>query len=94
MYERFYGLPRSPFAVTPDPSLLYLRRTHREALATIIYGKTLPFITAAIAALGAVTPASADATAPPGRRDETPRVSVKLPEGSTGTLGLMRNLHR
>ena len=38
MYERFYGLYRSPFAVTPDPSLLYMSRAHREALATIIYG--------------------------------------------------------
>src|SRR5579883_2563221 len=38
MYERFYGLYRAPFAVTPDPSLLYMSRTHREALATIIYG--------------------------------------------------------
>ncbi|HYM72302.1 MAG TPA: AAA family ATPase, partial [Stellaceae bacterium] len=25
-------------AVTPDPSFLYLRRVHREALATIVYG--------------------------------------------------------
>ncbi|MGH7062027.1 MAG: ExeA family protein, partial [Stellaceae bacterium] len=38
MYERFYGLYRPPFAVTPDPSLLYMSRAHREALATIIYG--------------------------------------------------------
>jgi type II secretory pathway predicted ATPase ExeA len=38
MYESFYGLYRPPFAVTPDPSLLYMSRTHREALATIIYG--------------------------------------------------------
>lgn len=38
MYERFYGLFRPPFAVTPDPSLLYMSRVHREALATIIYG--------------------------------------------------------
>jgi general secretion pathway protein A len=38
MYERFYGLSRPPFAVTPDPSLLYMSRAHREALATIIYG--------------------------------------------------------
>jgi general secretion pathway protein A len=38
MYERFYGLHRPPFAVTPDPSLLYMSRAHREALATIIYG--------------------------------------------------------
>jgi general secretion pathway protein A len=38
MYERFYGLSRPPFAVTPDPSLLYMSRMHREALATIVYG--------------------------------------------------------
>jgi general secretion pathway protein A len=38
MYERFYGLHRPPFAVTPDPSLLYMSRAHREALATIVYG--------------------------------------------------------
>jgi general secretion pathway protein A len=38
MYERFYGLYRPPFAVTPDPSLLFMSRAHREALATIIYG--------------------------------------------------------
>ena len=38
MYERFYGLHRQPFAVTPDPSLLYMSRVHREALATIVYG--------------------------------------------------------
>ena len=38
MYESFYGLHRPPFAVTPDPSLLFMSRAHREALATIIYG--------------------------------------------------------
>ncbi|HUI35225.1 MAG TPA: AAA family ATPase [Stellaceae bacterium] len=38
MYEQFYGLFRAPFAVTPDPSLLYMSRVHREALATIVYG--------------------------------------------------------
>jgi general secretion pathway protein A len=38
MYEEFYGLSRPPFAVTPDPNMLYLSRAHREALATIIYG--------------------------------------------------------
>jgi general secretion pathway protein A len=38
MYERFYGLTRQPFAVTPDPNLLYMSRVHREALATIVYG--------------------------------------------------------
>ncbi|HEX3862267.1 MAG TPA: AAA family ATPase [Stellaceae bacterium] len=38
MYEQFYGLSRTPFAVTPDPSMLFMSRVHREALATIIYG--------------------------------------------------------
>lgn len=38
MYQGFYGLHRPPFAVTPDPGLLYLSAVHREALATIIYG--------------------------------------------------------
>jgi general secretion pathway protein A len=38
MYERFYGLFRPPFTVTPDPSLLYMSRVHREALATMVYG--------------------------------------------------------
>src|SRR6187397_3057495 len=38
MYEQFYGLSRTPFAVTPDPAMLYMSKVHREALATIIYG--------------------------------------------------------
>ena len=38
MYEPFYGLSRTPFAVTPDPAMLYMSKAHREALATIIYG--------------------------------------------------------
>ncbi len=38
MYEAFYGLSRTPFAVTPDPLMLFMSRIHREALATIIYG--------------------------------------------------------
>ena len=38
MYERFYGLTRTPFAVTPDPAMLFMSKVHREALATIIYG--------------------------------------------------------
>jgi general secretion pathway protein A len=38
MYERFYGLSRTPFAVTPDPAMLYMSKAHREALATIVYG--------------------------------------------------------
>ncbi len=38
MYCRFYGLIRSPFEMTPDPGFLYLGETHREGLATLVYG--------------------------------------------------------
>ncbi len=38
MYKEFYGLIRSPFEMTPDPAFLYLGETHREGLATLIYG--------------------------------------------------------
>lgn len=35
---KFFGLKQQPFGVTPDPSFLYLSRTHREALASLVYG--------------------------------------------------------
>jgi general secretion pathway protein A len=38
MYLEYYGLVRSPFDMTPDPSFLYLGETHREGLATLVYG--------------------------------------------------------
>jgi len=38
MYLEYYGLVRSPFEMTPDPSFLYLGETHREGLATLVYG--------------------------------------------------------
>jgi len=38
MFEEFYGFTREPFSVTPDPDILYLSDTHREALAHLIYG--------------------------------------------------------
>jgi general secretion pathway protein A len=38
MYLEYYGLTRSPFEMTPDPSFLYLGETHREGLATLVYG--------------------------------------------------------
>ena len=38
MYCRFYGLIRPPFEMTPDPAFLYLGETHREGLATLVYG--------------------------------------------------------
>ncbi len=37
MYNEFYGLVRSPFEMTPDPSFLYLGEAHREGLATLVY---------------------------------------------------------
>ena len=38
MFLDYYKLRRQPFGVTPDPSFLYLSRTHREALASLVYG--------------------------------------------------------
>jgi general secretion pathway protein A len=38
MYQTFYGLIRAPFEMTPDPAFLYLGETHREGLATLVYG--------------------------------------------------------
>jgi type II secretory pathway predicted ATPase ExeA len=35
---RSFGLKQQPFGVTPDPSFLYLSQTHREALASLVYG--------------------------------------------------------
>jgi len=40
MYLDFYGLTREPFQITPDPEFLYLSPSHKEALASIIYGVT------------------------------------------------------
>jgi general secretion pathway protein A len=37
MYNEFYGLKRNPFNMTPDPSLLFLTRQHREALAGLSF---------------------------------------------------------
>jgi general secretion pathway protein A len=37
MYNTFFGLKKSPFNLTPDPSFLYLTRPHREALAALAY---------------------------------------------------------
>jgi general secretion pathway protein A len=34
----FYGLKEQPFGVTPDSRFLFLSPTHREALASIVYG--------------------------------------------------------
>lgn len=34
----FFGLREQPFGVTPDPKYLYLTASHREALASLVYG--------------------------------------------------------
>jgi general secretion pathway protein A len=38
VYREFYGLIRTPFEMTPDPAFLYLGESHREGLATLVYG--------------------------------------------------------
>jgi general secretion pathway protein A len=38
MYLTYYGLRKEPFHITPDPEFLYLSKSHREALASMIYG--------------------------------------------------------
>jgi len=38
MFLDFYKLREEPFGVTPDPRYLYLSSTHREALASLVYG--------------------------------------------------------
>jgi general secretion pathway protein A len=37
MYQAFFGLQKSPFNMTPDPSCLFLTQQHREALAGLMY---------------------------------------------------------
>jgi len=38
MYLNFFGLSKEPFHITPDPEFLFLSPSHKEALASIIYG--------------------------------------------------------
>ena len=38
MFLDFYRLREQPFGSTPDPRYLYLSQTHREALASLVYG--------------------------------------------------------
>ena len=38
MYNEYYGLARSPFEMAPDPAFLVLGESHREGLATLVYG--------------------------------------------------------
>jgi general secretion pathway protein A len=38
MYLSHYHLKRKPFQISPDPQFLWLGETHKEALATLVYG--------------------------------------------------------
>lgn len=38
MYLNFFNLKKEPFNTTPDPELLFLSPSHKEALAAVIYG--------------------------------------------------------
>jgi general secretion pathway protein A len=38
MYEKFYGLTRNPFGLSPDPRFYYPTSAHNEALANLSYG--------------------------------------------------------
>ena len=38
MYTDYYGLREKPFSLSPDPRFLHLTRSHREALAHVLYG--------------------------------------------------------
>jgi len=38
MYKEFYGFLEKPFELTPNPRFLYLTRSHREALVSIVDG--------------------------------------------------------
>lgn len=40
MYEKYWGLNESPFALTPDPRFLYLSRAHEDALMMLHYAIT------------------------------------------------------
>jgi type II secretory pathway predicted ATPase ExeA len=38
MFLRYFGLREQPFGMTPDPRYLFMCDSHREALASLIYG--------------------------------------------------------
>lgn len=38
MLLRYFNLREQPFGVTPDPAFLYLSKTHREALSSLLFG--------------------------------------------------------
>jgi general secretion pathway protein A len=38
MYQKFYNLTKEPFHITSDPQFLYLSESHKQALASMVYG--------------------------------------------------------
>lgn len=38
MYLEFFGLREMPFNITPDPRFLFLTKSHRDAMESVIYG--------------------------------------------------------
>ncbi|OPY67912.1 MAG: Archaeal ATPase [Syntrophorhabdaceae bacterium PtaU1.Bin034] len=38
MYLNYYNFKKEPFQITPDPEFLFLSPSHKEAMASIIYG--------------------------------------------------------
>jgi general secretion pathway protein A len=38
MYKQYYRLKEEPFNITPDPAFFFLSPSHKEALASILYG--------------------------------------------------------
>jgi general secretion pathway protein A len=38
MYLDYFHLTREPFHITPDPAFLFLSESHKQAMATILYG--------------------------------------------------------
>lgn len=38
IYQDWFGLKQAPFAITPDPTFVYLSGGHQEALAHLLYG--------------------------------------------------------
>jgi len=38
MYTKYYGLAKKPFALTPDPTSVFMSETHQEGLAILKYG--------------------------------------------------------
>ena len=38
MYLKYYNFSKEPFQITPDPEFLFLSPSHKEAMASIIYG--------------------------------------------------------